>query len=216
MGTSIHPFIEMDYSTDNPAPFCPAMDGRLEVHPFNIGEFVVSNDYDLFDSLAFGRSIQIDGGRHDGKRPLFPARGLPANLSWNVTLRFYHVVIDDDYDSNRFDPALSVCFSLPPVTRETALEWVRQGKSQWGNALRTQKFTRQKKLELGFSYDLISNPNWHTPSWLTLIEIERALENFEIATESIPGEFQAIIAAMKMLESHLGAGKTRLVFWFDS
>src|SRR5215471_18611446 len=100
MGTSIHPFIEYDICSDNPAPFCPAMDGKLDLRAFNTGEFFVFNDYELFDALAFGRSVQIPDGRTDGKRPLFPARGLPANLTWQIMLRFFHVVTDPDYDKN--------------------------------------------------------------------------------------------------------------------
>ena len=66
------------------------------------------------------------------------------------------------------------------------------------------------------SFDLVSDPNWHTPSLLTRAEILRALEHFGLEVVSVPGEFQAILEAMKTLEGHYGEGRTRLVFWFDN
>jgi hypothetical protein len=49
MGTEIHPFVEVDWLTTNP-PFGDAADVRC----FNLGEFFVWNDYDLFDALGNG------------------------------------------------------------------------------------------------------------------------------------------------------------------
>lgn len=210
MGTSIHPFIEYDIASDNPAPFCLAMDGTFDLRAFNTGEFFVFNDYELFDALAFGRSALIPEGRHNKKRPLFRARGLPANLTREVALRFYHVVLDENYDKNRFDPRSHYYGSLSAVSRVQAMEWVQAGKSQWGINIQW-KLSKQS-----ISFDLVSNPTWHTPSWLTLEEISKSLQHFEFDIRSVPVEFHAIMEAMKALENHYGHGKSRLVFWFDT
>jgi hypothetical protein len=105
MGTSIHAFIECDHTPDNDSPFRPAGDGMLQVYAFTTGELLIPRDYDLFDALALGRSAGIAGGREDKRLPLFPARGLPASLSYAVKQRYYHRVADPDYyDKGRCDP----------------------------------------------------------------------------------------------------------------
>jgi len=210
MGTIIHPFIEYDISVENESPFCPAPDGHVEIRAFNTGEFFTFSDYELFDALAFGRSFDM-GGRADGKRPLYPPRGLPANVTRTVLLRYYHVVADPDYQKNRFDPTVYWYGSLPSVSRQEALDWVSQGWSQWGNNLRESPPSRTP-----ISFDLVSNPNWRNPSWLTHNEILKSLNHFQLEVELVPPEFQVILDAMLGLEKHYGTGKTRLVFWFSS
>lgn len=74
----------------------------------------------------------------------------------------------------------------------------------------------------------VSNPNWHSASWLTTEEYEKAIETYknhydkqfgnELTTSSLKSydipEYDAMLAAMKSLESN---GKVcRAVFWFDN
>jgi hypothetical protein len=66
------------------------------------------------------------------------------------------------------------------------------------------------------SNGLVSDPNWHTASYLSLEEIRRSLQHHSIDLSSTPLQFHAVIAAMEALERGFGAGRTRIVFWFDN
>ncbi len=54
----------------------------------------------------------------------------------------------------------------------------------------------------------VSHPDWHSHSWLTPDEFERAITGFEAP------EYKAILAAMRSFESQ--GCESRLVFWFDN
>lgn len=59
----------------------------------------------------------------------------------------------------------------------------------------------------------IKHPDWHSASWLTLEEFEKAVELASVAEEDygVPDEYRAIVAYMKALNV-----PTRVVFWFDN
>ena len=55
------------------------------------------------------------------------------------------------------------------------------------------------------------NPNYHTPSHLTLGEIESALNHAGVS----PGDlFAAVLASLRVLSNTYGQA-SRLVFWFQ-
>ncbi len=76
-------------------------------------------------------------------------------------------------------------------TAERAEHYIEYG-SQWKDE--TKKF--------------VTHPDWHTHSWLTPNEFEKAIE------EATNEEYRAILAAMRSFESQGFAA--RLVFWFDN
>jgi hypothetical protein len=208
MGTDIHAFIEYDATPDNLIPFRPASNGSMQITPFACGEIRVLRDYDLFDALAYGRSGRVRDGREDGKRPLIFPRGIPPGVTQAISQRYYHVVEDPEYSTDRYDPRNRWIGTLPPVAREKALEWVAQGFAQWAPT------ERNARGEL--AWDRISNPNWHTASWLNLQEILMALEHFGIDVTRTSFEFQLVLQVMNLLETKYGPGRTRMVFWFDN
>lgn len=64
--------------------------------------------------------------------------------------------------------------------------------------------------------DLITNPDYHSYSWLSIQELEEVQRRFINYTQSEPDLIlEAAIAAMKVLDRD-GTGCSRLVFWFDS
>jgi hypothetical protein len=154
MGCDIHGYIEYDNWTSH--------DGV--VHRSCFGENLGSRDYKMFGLLA---------GVRRGS-PIYPPRGLPENLSFDVKSAFHLFIIDDDgNDGEGF------------VTRKKAEEWVSQGYSKY----------------LDDKY--ITYPDWHTPSWLTSKEYEDVLRAREEDTEygTVDQEWYAILAAMKSLKN---------------
>lgn len=75
--------------------------------------------------------------------------------------------------------------------RGVAESWVKSGASVWRG-------------------DQVSDPDAHTPSWLTLAEL------LEMARTEHSHEFGAAIAAMGELSRLENISEVRLVFWFDN
>jgi hypothetical protein len=190
MGTDIHAFVEVDYGSGE--PFGAAAD----IFCFNRGEFFIPNDYDLLNALGDGRNRNFPPAEVR-RWALIPPRGLPANATQTVLDLYYHPVLRSGAQPGR---TLSWWHELPPVTREDADRWVRDGLSHFAPA----------------PPDRVSNPDWHTPSWLRLAEVYPALAHFDITVESLSPEFRVVLRVMEEFEALVGLGRSRLVFWYDN
>jgi hypothetical protein len=62
-------------------------------------------------------------------------------------------------------------------------------------------------------YDIITHPDWHTPSWLSLSELKLVKGLLTIIQEYEHTTLNSIIAMMEVLSDQ---GDVRLVFWFDN
>jgi hypothetical protein len=89
------------------------------------------------------------------------------------------------------------------VTREDALRYVSYGR----------KIIDDKWVE---------HPDWHSHSWMTIKELEKAFKLYEkhASTEweepiKVGVEYRALFASMKALEDD-GNNEVRVVFWFDN
>jgi hypothetical protein len=67
----------------------------------------------------------------------------------------------------------------------------------------------------------VSGPDWHSHSWLTADELERALDHYRSVvpkywpdSTDAPAEWVATLAAMRAFEA--AGQQTRVVFWFDN
>jgi hypothetical protein len=215
MGTHIHAFLEIDWSSDGD-PFAEQGD----IFPFNTGEFLVWKDYQLFDALANGRSG--NPGLRPRKRPLYPARGIPDVISQSVAEWYYLQVIEPDEDPREL--VTEWCHSddfLPgAIPRDEADRCVAAGDSRLAPdplvrdvILRVEdgapQFRRVRR-------QLVSNPAWHHASWLTLSEIHAALDHFRLRVTKLNAEVQILLQAMALFEKSKGPERVRLVFWFDS
>lgn len=78
------------------------------------------------------------------------------------------------------------------VSVERAECWVENGASKYQDSDKA----------------FVSNPDWHTHSWLTTGEYATAIEG------SGEPEYEAILAAMRSFEA--GGFQSRVVFWFDN
>mgnify|MGYP007071612154 FL=1 len=114
---------------------------------------------------------------------VFEPRGLPENVSFDVKSAYHLFVIDDSADDDRDGY----------VRKNTANGWIESGISR------------------RYEDRYVTNPDWHTPSWLTAKEYEQVLRAREEDKDygNVDQEWYAILAAMKSLKN------ARFVFWFD-
>jgi hypothetical protein len=116
--------------------------------------------------------------------PLYPVRGVPAGLGYYASIDYW-LYISDDY------PDSEGCCST-----ETAHAYAIDGSH----------YSEDKSR--------ISNPDWHSHSWLTTAEYNNCLD----ACDQLPYhyslvEYRALLAAMRSLEN---THDVRMVFWFDN
>jgi hypothetical protein len=119
----------------------------------------------------------------------FEKKGLPENLSFESKNGNYVYIYEDDKSENS-------------CTLETAKSW----EKSWGCKIIYTKDNVPYKVE---------NPDWHTHSWLSVDEFEKAMEIYKSKAEySIYVKYEAILAAMKKLAEF--DNEVRIVFWFDN
>ena len=200
MGTNIQFFVEYDRDQSS-APFSVA--GSIQC--LSIAHFLLQHDYALFDALAGGRSHSLGVTE---RPPRFSPRGLPSPVSPQVYYRYYHIVDDPDYSDLPHDQLSSWILLLPTVTSATAAQWIENGWSTLA-PIETHALGRPRRRR-------VSDPDWHSAGWLSLSEIELSLQAHSISETTLQYDFIAVLAAMRALESHLGAGRARSVFWFSN
>jgi len=197
MGCDIHLHVEYDISTRPGAwrHVIPAI--QLPEEPFSRADFIrslseseffISRDYRLFAALAGVRRLE-----GEDPEPLVAPRGFPAIACSDTVCGFFHYVCDDGED----------VLDGRDVTRQDADAYVARGRS----------FYRDHHLK---PRGLVSDPGWHTPTWLLVSEVRRALARFSIDPRDSAVEFLAVLAAAESLEAACGEGRVRLVFWFDN
>jgi len=93
------------------------------------------------------------GVRGEPTNALFQPRGMPNlnEVSWNVRWDYCLNVKADGEEEDDSDGDNRSC------TRESAESWVKSGSSEWADEAKT----------------CVTDPDAHTPSWLTLEELEQ-------------------------------------------
>jgi len=148
-----------------------------DFQPF-VEEIHLDRDYRLFALMGEGRlSAQI--------KPVCEPRGLPADLSNHLHMRwgFY---INDDLAAYEVEGYCS---------RADAERWVDEGDSTI------------------FAEKWVSDPDAHSESWLAAGELDEVLMRFRATYNEVCPEFEAIIAAMRVLDGGHET-RSRLVFYF--
>lgn len=114
-------------------------------------------------------------------------RGLPENRSWVTDSGNNLYIVDSETIEN------GCC------KRSDAERWVNGGRS---------KYTDEKKTH-------VTNPDWHSHSWLECDEFEKAINGWQkIAEYKID---PCYFAAIELLKSFKKQGlESRIVFWFDN
>lgn len=124
---------------------------------------------------------RLAGIRRSEVAPLVEPRGIPRDLAFKASRDYWLWVSRKPDDSGT------------QVTRSQANEFVSSGLSRY-NPENDQE---------------ISNPDWHTETWLTCAEFSQAISGGYAAPE-----YDALLAAMQSLEA--SGFVTRLVMWFDN
>lgn len=202
MGTEVHAFVEVDYATAG-----ESFGETAEIRCFNRGEFFVWNVYELFDALGNGRSRHFPP-ETVGRWALFPPRGLPANVSEGVVVRYSHPVATENADIGAYSESHGMP-GLPPVTAAEAERWVAAGWSHYYTP-------PAPRFSLASVPRRVSHPEWRNPSWLSLPEVYQSLAHFGLEVTHLSVEVEAILGVMESFERRLGSGRSRLVFWFDN
>ena len=135
----------------------------------------------------------------DKFKPL-PDRGLPEDAC-DVTLRTYcyKVIPDEQYSEKEdyYDNSDDPCY----CRKSDADKWVEEGYS---------------KRYIINDQEWVSGPDWHSPNWCTLQELEDCYKQvFKDSWEGDYIEWAALIGAMKGYEAS-GEFETRAVYWFDN
>ncbi|HEV8397221.1 MAG TPA: hypothetical protein VGQ37_23220 [Vicinamibacterales bacterium] len=185
MGCDIHCYIEHREKADDGRWW--SLGGRINPR----------QNYRLFERLA--------GARGDRASALVPPRGVPDDVGWEALHGNWRLIA---YGA---EPASDL------VTPEEAAVYVEKHGSRYRGVVRLSKVTTFENgtavvvdnAEYVGRPEYVSDPDFHSHSWLTPAEWERATADF-------PDEFEysAMLAAMRDLERR--DREVRVVFWFDN
>ncbi len=157
------------------------------------GEFRIPPDYPLFAALAGVRAER-------GFVPMFPPRGIPEDISYEVADRYFVPVLDSKRAAK--------WHIGEHVTPEEARRLVQDGKSHWLTKGTTSPFTPS-------TGGHIAHPDWHSASWLILDEVRLSLEHAGYPVTGASDEFQLLIEYLAAFAKRKSTS-VRVVFWFDN
>lgn len=139
---------------------------------------------------SYGLFEKFAGVRGSATRAIVRAKGIPSDIAFNTRCAYTLVVLDRDETHEE-----------GATTRKDAERWISQKSSVY--------FNNDKSF--------VTHPDWHTPSWLTLEEYEKALYEIKIEWNGdVNPCYNAVLAAMKNLNDDERITEVRLVFWFDN
>ena len=189
MGADIHMYIEYTYKSE------------ITEYEKHLSEGIepdkLRNPYwrDFGGRINPGRNYIMFGILSEGVRyntpNTFPAKGLPDDLGWSSRDDAFLYITEKGGEENT-------------CTMEQALRWTQSGHRKLINSIDGKP-------------TWVEHPDWHSHSWLTTEEYEKALEYYKDDKDNWGNpliEYEAILAVMKSIESN--GGVCRLVFWFDN
>ena len=165
--------------------------GESQAEAWSDGEIDLIRDYDLFCALA---------GVRGERPPLFAPRGLPRDVSSAVFERYFLFVLDAaDRASGNWDGF----HTIDPAGAE---DYIRSGKAH-------RPDPSYVKFNMTAPLGHVSNPDWHTPSWLGKGELRAALSAHKVEPTA---DFLVVEDLMEALERRFPERRARIVFWFDN
>jgi hypothetical protein len=197
MGTSIHAFVEIDYA-ENDHPFGDSS----EIRSLATAELFVWNVYRLFDALANARRNVVPNASQLSPPCLYAPRGLPEKVSDAVFVRHHLMVVDDPLEFVRQQDAHEAPTQV--VLRRLGDQWVAEGLAR----VVTPPWRGEENT-------WITNPDWHSVTWLYRHEVEDALSHAGLELEQLKPEIPALLALMRSIDDRLGVNHSRWVCWFS-
>ena len=146
-----------------------------------------------------GRNYWMFGFLSKGVRSNFsdglPAKGLPEFNERGYHSRNDSVCYISDKESSDGES----------VTLETAMKWAEYGSKLYNNSNGQPQW--------------VDHPDWHSHTWLTTEEYERAINTYKEYCKSAgeidnPIEYVALLSAMKTFDEN--GYVARLIVWFDN
>jgi hypothetical protein len=197
MGCDIHLMVEYDTASvrrqwghslsDQRRPVTPfGPDARLL--PLSRAPIDMDPHYGLFAALA---GVRAD----EDFAPLIAPRGIPSNCCGEVFAAFHLFVQDRGEDD---------CLWERGIWRDQAAAMIERGAS----------VVSERSLRNGCF--AITDPEFHSASWLTRDEIVRCLRHADFDPAELCVGFRIVLDALRTLDAEYGAGHSRIVFAFDS
>jgi len=195
MGADMHLMIDYDTSSKPREWGFILSSQRRAVTPFKNSDHVISlfptsisppRDYQLFTALA---GVRAD----ENEYPLIAPRGFPE-VCCSDTFNEFHLCVVSDAQKD---------------------VWPRDIRQSDANAL-LDRGVAHKVMSLGRPAVWMTDPGFHTPSWLSYPEILAALDHCGYVRSELSIEFRIVLASMNMLDEEYGTDHSRLVFWFDN
>lgn len=138
------------------------------------------------DYYFFGKLAGVRGGK-----ALIEPKGIPKDVG--ITAKYdYLLFVTKKESANNEEKS---------CTLEQAERWVREGSSKW--------WIERKRTK-----DWVTNPDYHSMSWLTSGELARVFDACRNEDESVSPVWQSIFVSLKEMEK--AGDKSRVVFWFDN
>lgn len=134
-----------------------------------------------------GRNYTLFGllaGVRGENSPYYPVRGIPSDIGYCASSDYWLYISHDSKDQER------------NCSPEQAEKYIQYGSHY--NEDRT----------------LVSHPDWHSHSWLSITEFATVLDRYHtIPLHPSAIEYRALLAAMRVLNEEYDV---RIVFWFDN
>lgn len=211
MGTNMYGFVEVDHADSG-----PSFSQTETIYSLTSGSFEFGGGgYDAFDALAGGREAEMRPEDRDPNRiPLIAPRGMPNPRSAAVAWTYFYLVTSPSDLPNRYFWPQHRC-----VSPEVAEEWVQSKGSDQSTAVQwfNVPIKHLKKDQLPpdeLTWPVVSEPGFHTASWLRLDEFDFALRHHNLDLAELPVEFAIVRSAMSLVVERRGTDRVRLVVWF--
>lgn len=200
MGCDIHAYIDMDaeWSRQGERPFAD-----------HFGHVRIERNYELFGLLAgvrgVGPAVVEPRGIPPTKREA-DEKGLPLNTP-----------LVSMWTEGEYGLYVRAPRPEPKKGEEPEPEPYEEGTCSYEDAVKWTESGWSRTISAGAGWR-ISNPDWHTASYLFLEEVMEVQDRYRQRgrSEGLHGYSQplnAIVAAMKALGAR---SRARLVFWFDN
>lgn len=155
---------------------------RLLFEKYGVSGTSAENVFTSLEEIGEELQVELDALKEEPTQlhgiDTFEPKGIPSGLCSRTGYEYHLWVRDDDDEHERGSCSLS-----------NAESWVESGSSEWVNDEKTS----------------VTNPDWHTPSWLSTEEVATVIDRYKAVNEAlVPGarkEFDEMVQRAKARNS---------------